>query len=89
MYGCPCPVAAVVRGMEELQEVQARDEQRDVRARISKALQSWQPAFNITQSPPGAAGNADEVAASEAVRRGIALQPDNYSSLSSISVDDW
>jgi hypothetical protein len=79
--------------MEELLQVQAADEQRNVGSRISKALQSWQPAFNITQSPPGAAGTGEETAAADAVRRGVALQKvsldiDSLSSVSSLSSMD-
>jgi hypothetical protein len=54
--------------MEELQRVQAADDQRGVGSRISKALQSWQPAFNITQAPPGAAGTDAGAAAADAVQ---------------------
>lgn len=83
-------MCAVYAGMEELQQVQAADEQRNVGSRISKALQSWQPAFSITQSPPGAAGTDEEAAAAEAVRQGVALQKvsldvDSLSSVSSLS----
>jgi hypothetical protein len=79
--------------MEELLEVQAADEQRGVGSRISKALQSWQPAFNITQAPPGAAGTEPEAAAAEAVRQGVALQEvsidtQGMSSVSSLSSMD-
>jgi hypothetical protein len=79
--------------MEELLEVQAADEQRGVGSRISKALQSWQPAFNITQAPPGAAGTDEEAAAAEAVRQGVALQQvsmdvEGLSSVSSLSSMD-
>lgn len=79
--------------MEELQQVQAADEQRNVGSRISKALQSWQPAFNITQAPPGAEGTAEEAAAAEAVRRGVTLQQvsldlDGLSSVSSLTSMD-
>lgn len=88
------PLLAVYTGMEELLQVQAADEQRNVGSRISKALQSWQPAFNITQSPPGAAGTREEAAAAEAVRRGVALQKvsldiDSLSSVSSLSSMDF
>lgn len=83
-YMCACAYA-VYAGMEELQQVQAADEDRKVGSRISKAFQSWQPAFNITQAPPGSAGQDEEEAATEAVRRGIALQKVSYDSLSSVS----
>lgn len=78
---------AVLGGIDDLLQVQAADEQRGVGARISKAFASWQPAFNITQSPPGSAG-LEEVAAADAVRRGIALQQDSMTSLSSVSIDE-
>ena len=71
--------------MEDLLRVQAADDQRNVGSRISKALQSWQPAFNITTAPPGAAGTAQEAAAAEAVRQGVALQRVSMDSLSSLS----
>ncbi len=73
-----CPVVA---GMEELKQVQAADEDRNVGSRISKAFQSLQPAFNITQSR----GTDEEAAAAEAVRHGVALQKVAYESLSSVS----
>jgi hypothetical protein len=71
---------AVVAGMDELQEIRAADENRGVWARTVSALQSWQPAFDMTSST---AGPADEAAASDAVRRGVSL-----TSLSSMSVDE-
>lgn len=71
--------------MEELKQVQAADEDRNVGSRISKAFQSWQPAFNITQAPPGAAGTDEEAAAADAVRQGIMLQKISLDSLSSVS----
>lgn len=70
--------------MQELQQVQAGDEQRGVGARLSKALQSWNPAFSIAQTPPGAAG-VEEEAAAEAVRQGVQLQRVNLDTLSSLS----
>lgn len=68
--------------MEELLEVQARDEQRGVGSRISKALQSWSPAFSLTQGPTV---TDEEAAAAEAVRAGVALQKVSLDSLSSMS----
>lgn len=89
---CCCRLPAVYAGMEELLQVQAADDQREVGSRISRALQSWQPAFNITAAPPGAAGTDEEAAAAEAVCQGVALQRrvqlDSLSSVSSLSSVD-
>ncbi|KAF8058058.1 acyltransferase-like protein [Scenedesmus sp. PABB004] len=52
--------ATVVAGMEELQAVRAADDQRDVRARLSKAWNSWLPAFDIAgQRAAGTSGSGD------------------------------
>jgi hypothetical protein len=61
--------AAVVSGMEELLEVRAADDQRQVGARIGSAITSWLPAFSITQKKqegpgPGAAAGINSSSSS-------------------------
>lgn len=49
-HTCGLYCCAVVAGMQELLEVRAADDQRDVGARITKTVRSWLPAFDITKA---------------------------------------